>query len=58
MCSSDLVAIAALRLSQESLHGLGQWSVLLVAFVLRLHWKVPPAALLLGAAGFGLLVAR
>ena len=53
-----VVAIAALRLSLESLHGLGQWSVLLIAFVLRLQWKVSPAALLLGAAGLGLLLAR
>ena len=52
-----VVAAAALRLSLESLHGLGQWSVLLVAFVLRLQWKISPAVLLVGAAGLGLLMA-
>ncbi|MGA0385361.1 MAG: hypothetical protein ACO3L0_02260, partial [Vulcanococcus sp.] len=57
-----VVAVAALRLSLESLSslgswsGAGQWSVLLAALVLRLKWKLSPAALLMGAAVFALLL--
>jgi hypothetical protein len=42
-----VVAAAALRLSLDILHGLGQWSVLLLALVLRLKWKLSPVPLLL-----------
>jgi chromate transporter len=53
-----VVAAAALRLSLDSLHGVGQCSVLLLALLLRLQWKISPVPLLLGAAGFGLLLGR
>ena len=61
-CIPAVVAVAALRLSLESLNslgswsGAGQWSVLLAALVLRLKWKLSPAALLMGAAAFALLL--